>query len=175
MGTKVGPWVVRLLATPGHELCSRLAVLRDSDLDFDQTPTPPSWASEYDSRIVLVEHSHPTLEPQLTEGNEALIEGALTDIKVAVPKQVTPQTIRDLFCSKHQVGGKTVPAGAAAARKGEFAEALADRLRNNREQFMGAEVRVPAPIRNVFDFLHSSPEPSSETKDVSSRELGTQL
>ena len=175
MGTKVGPWAVRLLATQGHELCSRLAVLRDSDLDYDQTPTPPSWASEHNSNVLLVEHNHPTLEPQLTKGNEKLISGALKDIGVAVPKQVTPQSIRDLFRSKHKDGEKIVPAGAAAARKGEFAEALAGRLRDKREQLIDAEVHVPEPIKHVFDFLYSTPEPSSETKDVSSREPGTQL
>ena len=41
MGTSVGPWPVRLLATRGHELCTRVAVLRDSDLPFDGTPKPP--------------------------------------------------------------------------------------------------------------------------------------
>lgn len=174
MGTKVGPWAVRLLATPGHELCSRLAVLRDSDLDFDQTPTPPPWASEHDPHVLLVEHSHPTLEPQLTEGNEDLVEGALRDINVAVPEQVTPQTIRDLFRSKHKDGEETVPAGAAAARKGEFAEALAGRLRDTRE-LIGAGVHVPAPIQRVFDFLYPTPEPSSEAEDVSSPGPATQL
>lgn len=33
MGTKVGAWPVRLLATRGHEICERLAVLTDSDQD----------------------------------------------------------------------------------------------------------------------------------------------
>ena len=174
MGTKVGPWAVRLLATPGHELCSRLAVLRDSDLDFDQTPTLPPWADKHDPHVLLVEHSHPTLEPQLTEGNESLVTAALTDINVAVPEQVTPQTIRDLFRGKHKDGKETVPAGAAAARKGEFAEALAGRLRDNRE-LIGAEVRVPAPIERVYDFLYPTPEPTAEAEDVSSAEPDIQL
>jgi hypothetical protein len=53
---------------------------------------------------------------------------------------------------------------------------LAGRLRDKREQqLIDAEVHVPEPIKHVFDFLYSTPEPSSETKDVSSRELGTQL
>lgn len=167
MGTKVGPWAVRLLATQGHELCSRLAVLRDSDLDFDQTPTPPSWVSEHDPSVLLVEHNHPTLEPQLTKGNEDLIADALKDIDVAVPKEVTPQSIRDLFRSKHKEGGKMVSAGAAAARKGEFAEALAGRLRDRRE-YIGGNVHVPVPITNIFDFLYSVTEPPSDTDDVSS-------
>jgi putative ATP-dependent endonuclease of OLD family len=66
IGTKVGSWAVRLLATRGHELCSRVAVLRDSDLDFGQSPTPPGWAASHDPDVVLIEHSHPTLEPEVT-------------------------------------------------------------------------------------------------------------
>lgn len=164
MGTKVGPWAVRLLATRGHELCSRLAVLRDSDLDFDQTPTQPTWAADHDPTILLVEHSHPTLEPQLTEGNEDLIKGALTDIDVTVPDEVTPQTIWGLFRGKHKEGDAIVPAGMAASRKGEFAEALAGRLREARD-VAGTQVHVPRPLARVFEFLYSTPEPPSETEE----------
>jgi putative ATP-dependent endonuclease of OLD family len=159
MGTKVGPWAVRLLATRDHELCSRLAVLRDSDLDFDKTPTQPSWAPDHDPGVLLVEHSHPTLEPQLTAGNESLIEEALTDIGLEVPAPLTPEAIRDVFRSKHKEDGTIVPAGPGASRKGEFAEALAGRLRDAR---YGAtiDVHVPDPIARVFEFLYSSPAPN---------------
>lgn len=156
MGTKVGPWAVRLLATRGHELCSRLAVLRDSDLDFGASPAPPSWASDHDPAVLLVEHSHPTLEPQLTDGNEALVAGALGDIGVAVPDEITPRTIRELFRSRHKEGDVTVAAGPAASRKGEFAEAFAGRLREMRD-VVGGGVRVPDPIERVFEFLYPAP------------------
>lgn len=164
MGTKVGPWAVRLLATRGHELCSRLAVLRDSDLDFDQTPTQPAWAAEHDVEVLLVEQNHPTLEPQLTEGNETLIGAALREIGVDVPDEVTPQTIRDLFRGKHKEGDITVPAGTAASHKGEFAEALAGQLREHRD-IIGTPVHVPAPIERVFQFLYATPEPATDTDD----------
>lgn len=157
MGTKVGPWAVRLLATRGHELCSRLAVLRDSDLDFNLSPVPPSWASDHDAAVLLVEQSHPTLEPQLTEGNEALVAAALQDINVAQPDEITPQTIRDIFRSRHKKGDVIVPAGPAASRKGEFAEAFAGRLREMRD-VVGAGVRVPGPIERVFEFLYVEPQ-----------------
>lgn len=164
MGTKVGPWAVRLLATAGHELCSRLAVLRDSDLDFGDTPTAPDWAADHDSSVVLVEHSHPTLEPQLTEGNEELVKGALTDIGITVPDPITPQAIRDLFRSKHKQGDVVVPAGSAARRKGEFAEALAGRLRDVREEQVAGEtpipVQVPESLKRIFEFLYAMPKPS---------------
>ena len=71
MGTKVGPWAVRLLATKDHELCSRIAVLRDSDLTFEETPMRPAWGKEHYDDVLLVTHSHPTLEPELTLGNES--------------------------------------------------------------------------------------------------------
>lgn len=164
MGTKVGPWAVRLLATPGQELCSRLAVLRDSDLDFGATPTAPSWAAEHDSSVVLVEHSHPTLEPQLTEGNEDLIAGALADIRITVPDPLTPQSVRDLFRGKHKNDGETVSAGLAASRKGEFAEALAGRLRDARFG-AGTDVRVPEPFERIFEFLYASPESPAATEE----------
>ncbi|MBC2644774.1 MULTISPECIES: ATP-dependent endonuclease [unclassified Rhodococcus (in: high G+C Gram-positive bacteria)] len=164
MGTKVGPWAVRLLATQGHELCSRLAVLRDSDLDFGDTPTAPDWAAEHDSSVVLVEHSHPTLEPQLTEGNQELIRDALTDIGVTVPDPITPQAIRDLFRSKHKEGDVVMPAGKAASRKGEFAQALAGRLRDARQKRLLGEsyvqVQVPGPHERIFEFLYLMPKPS---------------
>lgn len=158
MGTKVGPWAVRLLATRGHELCSRLAVLRDSDLDFDDSPAAPSWANDHDPAVLLVEHSHPTLEPQITEGNEVLVAGALRDIHVAVPDEVTSRTIRDLFRSRHKESDGTVPAGPAASRKGEFAEAFAGRLRDMR-YVVGAGVRVPDAIERVFEFLYAPNAP----------------
>lgn len=77
MGTKVGYWAPRLLATRGYELCSRLAVLRDSDLPLEGTPSQPAWAADHDPDVVLVEHSHPTLEPQLTPGNGSRSGGRL--------------------------------------------------------------------------------------------------
>ena len=164
MGTKVGPWAVRLLATRGHEICSRLAVLRDSDLDFDDTPTAPSWATDHDPSVVLVEHSHPTLEPQLTEGNEDLIEGALKDLKITAPALITPRAIRDLFRSRSEKDSVVIPAGAGARRKGEFAEALAGRLRDAREM-NSIRVHVPLPIERVFTFLYLTPSPPSRAAD----------
>ncbi|WP_405056827.1 AAA family ATPase [Kribbella sp. NBC_01505] len=156
MGTKVGPWAVRLLATRDHELCSRIAVLRDSDLDFDQAPAQPSWASAHDPAVLVVEHCHPTLEPQLTAGNELLIGEALDAIGLDIPDQVTPEAIRDIFRSRHKADGVTVSAGPGARRKGEFAEAVAGLLRDARDG-AGRSVHVPDPIARVFEFLYSTP------------------
>ncbi|WP_082097212.1 ATP-dependent nuclease [Demequina silvatica] len=153
MGTKVGPWAVRLLATRGHELCTRIAVLRDSDLEFGAVPTEPSWASDHDAEVLLVEHNHPTLEPELTSGNETLVADALADIGVAAPDEVTPEAIRDLFRGRHKDGDGVIAAGRAAGRKGEFAEAFAGRVRIARE-ILGTPVEVPAPISRVLEFLY---------------------
>lgn len=158
MGTKVGPWAVRLLATRDHELCSRLAVLRDSDTDFDDAPEQPSWAPDHDPDVLLVEHSHPTLEPQLTKLNEDQIKQALQDIGLDVPDEVTPEAVRDIFRGKHKQDGESVKAGPGASKKGEFAEALAGRLRDAR--YAGSiDVHVPAPYVNIFEFLYADPSP----------------
>lgn len=153
MGTKVGSWAVRLLATRDHELCRRIGVLRDSDLEFDQEPVQPSWAGVHDPDVLLVEHSHPTLEPQLTPGNEALIELALEDIGIAAPSPCTPEAVHGLFRSSHKLAdGTSIAAGPAARRKGEFAMALAGRLREARTA--GGPIVVPEPLRRLFDFLY---------------------
>ncbi|MGX5692485.1 ATP-dependent nuclease [Dermacoccus abyssi] len=158
MGTKVGPWAVRLLATRGHELVGRVAVLRDSDKDFSETPTQPSWATDHDPNVLLVEHSHPTLEPQLTEFNGDHIGAALADIGLEVPDDVTPEAVRDIFRSQHQENGVTIKPGPGAARKGEFAEALAGRLRDARYAD-NIDPHVPTPCVNIFEFLYADPTP----------------
>jgi putative ATP-dependent endonuclease of OLD family len=166
MGTKVGEWAPRLLATRGHELCSRLAVLRDSDLAFEATPTPPSWADDFDEGVVLIEHSHPTLEPQLTPGNEGLVAAALKDIGIDAPAPVTAQSVRDLFRGRHKLpDGTAVPAGDATSHKGEFALALAGRLLTARLAD-NIHVAVPEPMQRVFDFLYEDLQPLRLTEET---------
>lgn len=159
MGTKVGAWAPRLLATRGHELCSRLAVLRDSDLAFEATPTPPSWIGDFEESVVLVEQSHPTLEPQLAPGNEDLVAAALQDAGIDAPVPVTAEAVRDLFRGRHKLpDGTTAPAGDAAGRKGEFALAVAGRLLTAR-MTGGVPVVVPEPMKRVFEFLYEDLQP----------------
>jgi putative ATP-dependent endonuclease of the OLD family len=162
MGTKVGPWAVRLLATRGHEICSRLAVLRDSDLPLDGQPAAPSWAQDHDDGVVLIEHSHPNLEPQLTPHNENLVAAALQDLDIAAPDPVTVEAVHDLFRSRHkQPDGSYTPAGPAARRKGEFAMYLAGRVRDARTA--GTVVHVPEPLQRIFTFLHADLQPTAPT------------
>jgi putative ATP-dependent endonuclease of OLD family len=163
MGTKVGEWAPSLLATRGHELCGRLAVLRDSDLPFGETPSLPEWAEQFDSDVVLIEHSHPTLEPQLTPGNEALVTAALQDIAISVPDEVTAETVYELFRSRHKQADDTItPAGAAARHKGAFAMALAAQLRAVRDT---GSVQVPEPLDRIFAFLYTDLQPTSDTTE----------
>ncbi|WP_405180037.1 ATP-dependent nuclease [Nocardia sp. NBC_01377] len=170
MGTKVGPWAVRLLATRDHELCGRVAVLRDSDQDFDEEPEQPAWAADHDPDVLLVEHSHPTLEPQLTEFNAGYIRLALQDVGLDVPDEVSPEAVRDIFRGKHKDDGQTVKAGPGASKKGEFAEALAGRLRDAR--YAGnIDVHVPHPYVNIFQFLHAA-LPSSLASGPPSEDAG---
>ncbi len=68
----------------------------------------------------------PSSPPNSPKGTRVSWPGALQDIGISVPDEVTPpQAIRDLFRSRHRAGDVTVSAGLAASRKGEFAEALA--------------------------------------------------
>ena len=165
MGTKVGSWAVRLLATKDHELCRRIAVLRDSDLSFDRTPTQPSWAEEHDPAVVLIEHSHPTLEPELTLGNEELVARALEEIHVEVPESITQESIHLLFRSaRRPKNGIATPAGPAAAHKGEFALAFAGLVQDARRN--ATPVTVPAPVSRVLDFLYATLQPANAEDEL---------
>ena len=158
MMTKVGAWAIRLLATHDHELCRRIAVLRDSDLDFTAIPAQPPWASEHDPDVLLVAHCHPTLEPQLTTGNEGLVANALTDLGLLPPDPVDALAVHTFFRGAHKEGDLTVAAGPGGSRKAEFAVALAQRVRAARHEGSPA-VHVPDPMRQVFEFLYESMQP----------------
>ena len=44
VGSRVGEWTVQLLATPGYELTTRVALLRDSDKrDGERQSNRPGW------------------------------------------------------------------------------------------------------------------------------------
>ena len=83
--------------------------------------------------------NHPTLEPALTPGNEAIIAAALVSVGLPVPAQVDQVSIDALF---HE--------GAGRRSKGEFAFALALTLENPPHP-----VRVPAHISDLFEFLYA--------------------
>ncbi|MCB1284645.1 MAG: AAA family ATPase [Microthrixaceae bacterium] len=141
MGSKVGRWMVDVLATPGHEISERVAALRDTDhRDPMTTYSPPAWIETFDAEVFQAFHSAPTLEPSLVTGNEGLVEDALGDVGLAVPAEgITAESVDELF------------RGTASDRKAELALALADRIKINLDA--GHHVAVPTAITGLLDFL----------------------
>jgi len=70
VGSRVGPWLYRLLVDQQHPISTRLAILSDSD-----GKSPPKWVAPAvamsDGRLGVF-FSEPTLEPSLVPGNEAM-------------------------------------------------------------------------------------------------------
>lgn len=163
MGTRVGPWPVRLLATRGHEIASRLAVLSDSDKHFDTTPTAPTWLADHDEDVVRVFHSHPTLEPAVTDGNEAHVAAALEAIGLSPPDPVTREWVHAAFAGRKAAKGDqpAVPAGPGNGNKAEFALALGEQLLIAREA--GIAVTVPEHLSELLEFLYGQPTPPPES------------
>lgn len=157
MGTRVGRWPVRLLATRDHELCSKVALLCDSDLPFADTPADPEWVADHDPSVVAVFQSHPTLEPSLVTGNEVLVGAALGDIDLDVPDPISPESVHDLFrgAKKATATRPALVAGPGSRKKGEFALAVAERLIAARDA--GEQVAVPAHLTALFEFLCPAP------------------
>lgn len=165
VGTKVGHWPVQLLATRGYELCSRLAILRDSDVAPVPVPAPAAWMAEHDPTIARMFQSQPTLEPSLASGNEDLLKAAAADVGLEL-NQASLQEVTELFRSaraatKATPGGTpaqdALPAGAGAKKKAEFALALAARLMEANQA--GTPGHVPEHISALFDFLFEQEAP----------------
>lgn len=139
MGHKVGEWPVRFLATEGHEVVERLAVLRDSDVRGAPVPAPPPWAER--PPFVRGFLCHPTLEPELVPGNEAVVGAALTVLNITHPQPITAQAIDALF------------QGTASGRKAEFALEFAAEVARRGET--DEPVTVPPPFTAMFDYLYT--------------------
>lgn len=141
MGSKVGEWSVQLLATRDYELATRVAILRDTD-QRSGPPADPTWMPTYDPATVRCFLNHPTLEPAITTGNEGLIRDAVSDVGLSPPTPLDADSIDLLFL------------GAGKSRKGEFAFALAERIRLALDS--GTTVVVPAHMEALFDYLYSA-------------------
>lgn len=161
VGHKVGPWPLRLLAVDGHEICERIAVMRDSDQPMHEVPRNPTWLADHSADTVGFFPSHPTLEPAITVGNETTIAAALTSIGVEPPVPVTPESVHALFKSAVAASktpdNQAIPAGKAAKNKGEFALQLAEILQTQIDADP-ASVTVPEHMWELFDFLYN-PQP----------------
>ncbi|MFI6162977.1 ATP-dependent nuclease [Micromonospora haikouensis] len=150
MGWKVGEFPANLLATPGYELAARVVVLVDSDKPVADTPTKPAWTNKYHPDTFRYIISHPTLEPSLVTGNEALFTTALERTGLTAPDPLDVATITALFA-----GAKTdgTPAGPGKTKKAQFSLHLAELLQDNINTDP-ASVHVPDHLRELFDFLY---------------------
>ncbi|WP_431946581.1 ATP-dependent nuclease [Micromonospora marina] len=150
MGWKVGEFPANLLATPGYELAARVVVLVDSDKPVSVTPTKPAWTSKYHPDTFRYIISHPTLEPSLVTGNEALFTTALERTGLAAPDTVDVATITALFASAKADG---TPAGPGKPKKAQFSLHLAELLQDH-IYADPTSVQVPDHLRELFDFLY---------------------
>lgn len=151
VGSKVGEWTVQLLATPGYELVTRVAVLRDSDDRSGAKPAAPTWIEAYEAKTVRCFVNHPTLEPAVTPGNEDLVLQAIETVGLTAPVPITPEGVDELF--------RTTGRG----RKGEFAFALAAAIREAVAR--GASVAVASHLADLFSYLHALTEHREDPPD----------
>jgi hypothetical protein len=173
VASKVGSWIVRLMATRGHEICARIAIMRDSDQPFDQLPTPPSWLAEHDDRVVGYFPSHPTLEPAITEGNEVIVARALDALGVPRPDVIDAETIRELFRSAGKAAdGTRRPAGAAAELKTEFALQVAKTVDEVVRGELAYPVHVPKHMADLFEFLYETEDEVTDGQAGTTDDLG---
>lgn len=168
VGSRVGEWVVKLLATPTFEIATRVAILSDSDKRWEDKPTDPTWLADYDSDRVRVFHSHPTLEPSVVTGNEAVTARALESLGLDVPETVSPRTVHEIFRGSRKATStrSAVPAGPGNRRKGDFSIALSDELLGAVEGKDGLCVEVPNHLAALFDFLYGPVPPAGDVGDA---------
>lgn len=148
IGNRIGRWPADLLATPDFEVCSRLALVGDTDKSPVPVPPGPTWLAEFDKTTVGFFPNQPTLEPAITQGNESLVAAALSALGMPVPATVDVAAITAYFASKT----KTTAAGAGARSKGDFALALAELLEVAADT-SPATVTVPQHIGDAYEFL----------------------
>ena len=156
VGHKIGEWPVRLLATPGHELVTRVAVLTDTDRRGTPLPgpRPPKWHGELDSCSARFFWSRPTLEPALFHGNEALVKKALQLVSSNAKNGGTiPSVIDFTYVDEYFV--------QYPKRKAKFALELA--------RIFDAELRlvnVPKYIYDMFNWLFRGDQSCLQTENV---------
>lgn len=149
VGAKVGEWTVQLIATPGHELVRRVAVLRDTDDRSGNPPADPAWLAAYSADVVRCFLNEPTLEPAVTPGNEIAVRQAFEALGLSAPVPLTPAAVDDLFRTSMQ------------GRKGEFAFALADAVR----QGVGTAPppNTPPQLASLFAYLFPDASPDGDS------------
>jgi putative ATP-dependent endonuclease of the OLD family len=143
MGSRVGEWPVDLLASPGVEIVSRIAMLGDTDKRAGETFTPPPWLAGRDPNVFGAFYSAPTLEPSLIPGNVEAATAALAALDLSLDN-VTPDEVDTFF------------RGTGSRRKGEFALALAAEFARRLDA--GEQVTVPEHVRSMLDYLYADEE-----------------
>lgn len=134
IGSRVGPWLPRLLLAPGHEIASRVGVVMDSD-----GRKKPRWASRQETqtpdrfKVVLNE---PTLEPALFEADPEGVYEVLQELGFDSSSEGLPSTeeVSDWFKE------------AGRRNKARFAEDIVHRL-------SAGHGATPPHFLEVFDFL----------------------
>lgn len=149
LGHKVGEWPIRLLATPGHELVTRVAALADTDKRGTPLPEakPPAWHAKLNQDSARFFWSRPTLEPSLVDGNEELIRSAFVECGLEEPSSITAESVDKYFAETKK-------------SKGKFALALALNIDQNQNS-----VVVPKHISDMFSWLYDGTEPSATPVD----------
>lgn len=157
IGTKVGEWPVKLLATREYELVDKMAVLRDSDQRRSDTPSEPTWLRRYDRDTVQVFLSHPTLEPAIFDGNEYAFRKALGRITANVPDELSAEIIERLFASPRTATATTaaIAGGRLRGKKARFSLEFAQEISDRQDREEG--VAIPPHIENLFNFLLPMP------------------
>lgn len=156
IGTKVGPWSVELLATPGHEIAHRVAILRDSDAREGPPPPLPAWITAH-GPVVRAFVSHPTLEPTLVPGNEAAVTDALNTMGITL-ESVSAATVDETFRNENR------------GRKAEFALELAGEFAARGTT--RATVQIAGHISALFDFLFAPPAAAGADENDHSADRG---
>ncbi len=139
VGSRVGPWLYRLLVNPDHPISRRLAVLSDSD---GKPPAKwiPTAVSMADGRFDVFS-SEPTLEPSLVPGNEQMFH-EIFDPKSPKSRPFpdggspTISNVTEFF----KKGGRS--------RKADFADDVAAFCDEHPDQ-----VEVPSHMKRLLEFL----------------------
>lgn len=148
IGSRVGEWLPTMLASPGQELVSRVAVL----LDSDDKPTP-AWAVARHGETCGVFISEPTLEPSLLARNEQLITDVLVEI-VTTPPWGSDASAATFDLMKAWIKD------AGRSRKADFADELCRRI-----ELDPSQATVPSHLGELLDFLYSQPATGPTSAD----------
>lgn len=145
-GSKVGEWLPVLLASPGHEIAHRLAILADTDQDVAVVGGEPldfadqEWQARLQSSNFRIFLSHPTLEPSLVIGNDPMFDAFAPFSRTKKPvwgrDGPTPSTIRAYF----QTNGR--------GRKADFADHVVAFCASR-----PTEVVIPAHFQDLLEFV----------------------